>query len=81
LNSFSDSSRVTLERREAKRQDSFGWLDLGVRFRYSRLNEAALFAAGVIGFQSIGLEGIEKDSVVGANSALPTAPPKYKRNT
>jgi len=37
---------------EANRRDSFGWLTLGVRFRYSRLKEAALFAADAMGFQS-----------------------------
>jgi len=50
----SHGSQVTLElcRERTGATVSVG-LTLGVRFRYSRLKEATLFAAGAMGFQSI----------------------------
>ena len=39
-------------------------LDLRVRFRYSRLKEAALFAAGAMGFQSISVWKLLKRRVL-----------------
>jgi hypothetical protein len=39
-------------------------LDLRVRFRYSRLKEAALFAAGAMGFQSISVWKLLKREIL-----------------
>jgi hypothetical protein len=51
---FGDCARVTLElyRKRTGATVSVG-SDLSVRLRYSRLKEAALFAAGAMGFQSM----------------------------
>jgi hypothetical protein len=55
---------------EANRRDSFGQLGpQGVRFRYSRLKEAALFAADAMGFQSTLVWKLLKSRVFAARSS------------
>ncbi len=50
---------------EANRRASFGLARTsGVRFRYSRLKEAALFAADAMGFQSISVWKLLKRRVL-----------------
>jgi hypothetical protein len=44
-------------------------LTSGVRFRYSRLKEAALFAAGAMGFQSMLVWKLLKKKVVAGRSS------------